>query len=237
MGIRRPKLDFLTRVRIRELVLMGLIALTALLANLPREYVQETLGGNPDTLVAVLAIAVIMGLFLYLKFFFFVAVVLLIAGANMPEQIADGLQVSKVPIVLALVALVAVGFVNRLVKLLPTGLDSRPREKSREGVRALFYAIERNNLEYAHKVLAMNFDPSVQHDNGYTALAYAAMKGSLPMIELLLANGADASLATREGDTPVELALRFGHAEVAELLRDARREGAARQAALAQSST
>jgi hypothetical protein len=236
MGIRRPKLDFLTRVRIRELVLMGLIALTALLANLPREYVQETLGGNPDTLVAVLAIAVIMGLFLYLKFFFFVAVVLLIAGANMPEQIADGLQVSKVPIVLALVALVAVGFVNRLVKLLPTGLDSRPREKSREGVRALFYAIERNNLEYAHKVLAMNFDPSVQHDNGYTALAYAAMKGSLPMIELLLANGADASLATREGDTPVELALRFGHAEAAELLRDARREGAARQAALAQSS-
>jgi len=236
MGIRRPKLDFLTRVRIRELVLMGLIALTALLANLPHEYVQETLGVNPDTLVAVLAIAVIMGLFLYLKFFFFVAVVLLIAGANMPEQIADGLQVSKVPIVLALVALVGVGFVNRLVRLLPTGLESRPREKSREGVRALFYAIERNNLEYAHKVLAMNFDPSVQHDNGYTALAYAAMKGSLPMIELLLANGADASLATREGDTPVELALRFGHAEVAELLRDARREGAARQAALAQST-
>jgi hypothetical protein len=236
MGIRRPKLDFLTRVRIRELVLMGLIALTALLANLPHEYVQETLGVNPETLVAVLAIAVIMGLFLYLKFIFFVAVVLLIVGANMPEQIADGLQVSKVPIMLALVALVGVGFVNRLVKLLPSGLGPRPREKSREGVRALFYAIERNNLEYAQKVLAMNFDPSVQHDNGYTALAYAAMKGSLPMIELLLAKGADASLATREGDTPVELALRFGHAEVAELLRDARREGAARQAALAQTS-
>jgi hypothetical protein len=230
MGIRRPKLDFLTRVRIRELVLMGLIALTALLANLPDEYVQQTLGVNPDTCVAVLAIAVIMGLFLYLKFFFFVAVVLLIAGANMPEQIAEGLQISKAPIVLALVALVGVGFVNRLVKLLPTGLGPRPREKSRDGVRALFFAIERNNLEYAQKVLAMNFDPSVQHDNGYTALAYAAMKGSQPMIELLLANGADAGLATREGDTPVELALRFGHAEVAELLRDARREAAARQA-------
>jgi hypothetical protein len=223
-------------VRIRELVLMGLIALTALLANLPQEYVQQTLGVNPDTCVAVLASAVILGLFLYLKFFFFLAVVLLIVGANMPEQIAEGLHISKAPIVLALVALVGVGFVNRLVKLLPTGLEPRPREKSREGVRALFYAIERNNLEYAQKVLAMNFDPSLQHDNGYTALAYAAMKGSLPMIELLLANGADAGLATREGDTPVELALRFGHAEVAELLRDARREGAARQAALAQTS-
>jgi hypothetical protein len=236
MGIRRPRLDFLTRVRIGELVLMGLIALTALLANLPHEYVQETLGANPDALVAVLAIVIIGGLFLYLKFFFFVAVVLLIAGANMPEQIADGLQVSKLPILLSLVALVAVGFVNQLLKQLPTGLEPKAREKSREGVRALFYAIERNNLEYAEKVLRMNFDPGMRHDNGYTALAYAAMKGSLPMIELLLANGADAGLATREGDTPVELALRFGHTEVAEALREARRDGAARQAPLAQST-
>jgi hypothetical protein len=94
MALRREKLDFLTRLRIRELVLMGLIALTALLANLPEEYVVRTLGANPATLVAVLAVVVILGLFLYLKFFFFVAVVLLIAGANMPEQIAEGLNVS-----------------------------------------------------------------------------------------------------------------------------------------------
>ena len=104
-------------------------------------------------------------------------------------------------------------------------------------MRALFYAIERNDLEYAQKVLEMNFDPSPQHDNGYTPLAYAAMKGSLPMIRLLLEQGADARLATRDGDTPVELALRFGHAEAAEVLRDARREGFARQQALAQSAS
>jgi hypothetical protein len=236
MAARKEKLDFLTRVRIRELVLMGLIALTALLANLPQEYVENTLGASQATLVAVLAIAVILSLFLYLKFFFFVAVVLLIAGANMPEQIAEGLNVSKLPILLALAALVGVGLVNQMVRLMPTGLDSRPKERSREGVRALFYAIERNNLAYARKVLGMNFDPGQEHDNGYTPLAYAAMKGSMPMIELLLAHGADASLATREGDTPVELALRFGHTEVAELLRDARREGAARAAPYPQPS-
>ena len=54
----------------------------------------------------------------------------------------------------------------------------------------------------------MNFDPSLQHDNGYTALTYAAIKGSLPMIELLLANGADTAMVTKEGDTGIELALR-----------------------------
>ena len=96
-----------------------------------------------------------------------------------------------IPIVLALVALIGVGLINYVVKLLPTGLEPRPREKSPEGIRALFYAIEKNNLVYAQKVLAMNFDPNLHHDNGYTPLAYAAMKGSAPMIELLLRNGAD----------------------------------------------
>lgn len=220
---KKEGLDFLTKLRVRELILMGLIAVTALLANLPEEYVEGTLGLNRATLVACLGIAVIIGLFLYLRTGLFIAVVLLIAGANMPDQIAEGLNISKIPIVLALVALVGVGLINYVVKLVPTGLEPKPKEKSAEGVRALFYAIEKNNLVYAQKVLAMNFDPNLQHDNGFTPLAYAAMKGSLPMIELLLRNGADATQASKEGDTPVELALRFGHAEVADALKQARR--------------
>jgi hypothetical protein len=224
MAAQKEPLDFLTRLRIRELVLMGLITLTAVLANLPEEYVEGRLGVSADTLLAFLGIAVILGLFLYLKFFLFVAVVLLIAGANMPDQIAEGLNISKVPIILALVALVGVGLINYVVKVLPTGLEPRPKEKSPEGIRALFYAIEKNNLIYAQKVLSMNFDPNLQHDNGYTPLAYAAMKGSVPMVELLLRNGASASLTTREGDTAVELALRYGHADAAELLKRARQD-------------
>ena len=220
------KLDFLTRMRIRELILMGLITITAVLANLPEEYVSETLGISPEGLIAVLAIAVIIGLFLYLKFGLFVAVVLLIAGANMPDQIAAGLNISKVPIVLALVALVGVGLINYVIKLVPTGLEPKPKEKRAEGIRALFYGIEKNNLVYAQKVLSMNFDPNMHHENGYTPLAYAAMKGSVPMIDLLLRNGADPTQLTKEGDTPVELALRMGHAEAADLLKRARQSEA-----------
>ena len=227
MSEKREKLDFLSRLRIRELILMGLITITAVLANLPQEYVEDTLGISRGTLVAMLGIAVIIGLFLYLKTGLFIAVVLLIAGANMPDQIAEGLNISKIPIVLALVALIGVGLINYVVKLMPTGLEPKPKEKSAEGVRALFYAIEKNNLVYAQKVLAMNFEPNLHHDNGYTPLAYAAMRGSLPMIELLLRNGADPNQTTKEGDTPVELALRFGHAEVADGLKVARRAAAA----------
>ena len=222
MAGQKQGLDFLTRLRIRELILMGLITVTAVLANLPKDYVEGTLGVDSAALLAVLGIAVILGLFLYLRFGLFVAVVLLIAGANMPDQIAQGLNVSKIPIVLALVALVGVGLINAMVRIMPTGLEPRPKEKSPEGVRALFYAIEKNNLVYAQKVLSMNFDPDLHHDNGYTPLAFAAMRGSLPMVEVLLRNGASAALTTREGDTPVELALRYGHAEVAEALKRAR---------------
>ena len=230
MAAGKEKLDFLTRLRIRELILMGLITITAVLANLPHEYVEETLGVSHSMLLAVLGIAVIVGLFLYLKFGLFVAVVLLIAGANMPEQIAEGLNISRVPIILALVALIGVGLINYVVRLLPTGLEPRPRQRSKEGVRALFYAIEKNNLVYAQKVLTMNFDANLHHENGYTPLAYAAMKGNPAMIELLLRNDADPAMTTKEGDTPVELALRMGHSDVADLLKTARQEAEAEAA-------
>ena len=233
----KEKLDFLTKLRVRDLILVGIIVILAVVVNLPQEYVDDVLGISRGTLVAVLGIAVIAGLFLALKFGLFVVVVLLIAGANMPEQIADGLSISRIPIVLALVALVGVGLINYLVKLLPTGLEPKPREKSPEGVRALFYAIEKSNLVYAQKVLSMNFDPNLQHDNGYTPLAYAAMKGSAPMIELLLRNGADPTMVTKEGDTPVELALRMGHSEVADMLKKARAAAAVPGSAEAQPAT
>jgi uncharacterized protein len=236
MAERSEKIDFLTRLRIRDMVLTGIITIAAVLANLPQEYVEQTLGVSHETLIAVLAVSVVLGLFLYLRFFLFLAVVLLIAGANMPDQIAQGindatgLTISKIPIVLALVVMVGVGLINHIVKVLPTGLEPKPKERSPEGIRALFYAIERNNLVYAQKVLSMNFDPNLHHENGYTALAYAAAKGNPQMVELLVRNGASAALVTKEGDTAVELALRFGHAEVADLLKRARQAAEAEPA-------
>ena len=117
--------------------LMGLLLIAAVMANLPEEYIEHTLGVNRGALVACLGIAVIIGLFLYLKTGLFIAVVLLIAGANMPDQIAEGLNISKIPILLALVALVGVGLINYVVKLMPTGLERKPKEKSAEGPGAL----------------------------------------------------------------------------------------------------
>ena len=220
----REKIDFLTGLRIRDLILFGLITITAVLANLPQEYVEESLGMNPNALLAVLACVVIVGLFLYLKFFFFLAVVLLVVGANLPDQIATGLDISKVPLILSLVALVGVSLINYVVKMLPTGLEPKPKESSPEAIYAMFYGIDRNNVTYAAKVLSMNFDPNMHNDKGYTPLAYASMKGNPRMVELLLRSGANPNLQTKGGDTPAELALRFGHVQIADMLKRARQE-------------
>ena len=222
--------DLLTRLRIREVALFALIGLTALLANLPADYTEQ-LGIQHDYLLAALGCAVVVGLFLYLRFFLFFAVVLLILGANLPEQIAEGFGISKIPLILALLAMIGVSLINYVVRLLPTGLEPKPKEKSPEGVRAMFYAVEKNNVVYGQKVLSMNFDPNLQHDNGYTPLAYAALKGNLQMVEMFLRNGADPAMTTREGDTPVELALRAGHPAVADLLKRARQDREAPAAA------
>ena len=215
--------DLLTRMRVREVGLFGLIVLAAILAQLPVETL-EGLGINRNYLLGVLGCGIVFGLFFYLQFFFFLSVVLLILAANLEQLISEYIEISKIPVVLALVAMVGISLINYFVKLMPTGLEPKPKEKSPEGVRALFYAIEKSNLVYAQKVLEMNFDPNVQHDNGYTALAYAAMKGNGRMVELLLRNGASPMVTTKEGDTPVELALRLGHSEVADILKAARQQ-------------
>ncbi len=49
--------DLLTKMRIREVMLFGLIALTAVFANLPAETIEE-LGFNQEYLVAALGCAV-----------------------------------------------------------------------------------------------------------------------------------------------------------------------------------
>lgn len=226
----RNKDDLLAKFRVREFALMALIAINAILANLPRSYVEDTLGINYDYLRAGLACTAVVGLFLYLKFFYLIAMVLLIVGANMPDQIAENFGISKIPLILALVLMVGISLVNYVVKLLPTGLEPKPKEKSAEGIRAMFYGIEKNNVAYAQKVLGMNFDPNLRHENGYTPLAYAAMKGNPKMVELLLKNGADVTIATTDGDTAVELALRMGHSEIANQLKQVRLEQEARAA-------
>jgi ankyrin repeat protein len=217
--------------RVREIALVVLVAFTATLANLPEDLLDR-FAVNRDLLLGTLALTVFIALFLYLKFQFFFLVVLLAVAANMPGEVADSLGISTTPLIIAMATMVGFSLINYVVDLLPTGLEKKPKEQSAEGIRVLFYAIEKGNLVYAQKVLSQNFDPNLVAENGYTPLMYASARGDTKMVDLLLRNGADVNLVSKDGDTAIELALRIGAQECAEILKKARSEQLARKQAL-----
>jgi ankyrin repeat protein len=217
--------------RVREIALVVLVALTATLANLPED-VLERFDFNRDLLLGTLALTVFIALFLYLKFQFFFLVVLLAVAANMPGEVAESLGISTTPLIIAMATMVGFSLINYVVDLLPTGLEKKSKEQSTEGIKVLFYAIEKGNLVYAQKVLSQNFDPNLVAENGYTPLMYAAARGDTKMVDLLLRNGANVNLVSKSGDTAIELALRIGSQECAEILKKARSEQQMREQAL-----
>ena len=223
-------MDFLKARKYKEWALVGLVGLATLFALLPPS-VTEQLSIDRGYIAAILGILLVIALFLYLKFAFFIMVALLVIGANVTDNWSDTLGISKLPLIIALIAMVGISLINYVVSILPTSLEAKPREKSPEGVKAMFYAIEKDNLVYAQKVLSMNFDPNLHNDNGYTPLQYAAMRGNAQMVELFIRNGANVGILSKEGESAIELALKMGHTQTAEVLKTARREMLAQEEA------
>lgn len=216
-------MDFLQARKYKEWALVGLVCIATLFALLPPSIAEE-MSIDRAYIAAILGILLVIALFLYLKFAFFIMVALLVIGANITDNWSDTLGISKLPLIIALIAMVGISLINYVVSILPTGLEAKPREKSPEGVKAMFYAIEKDNLVYAQKVLSMNFDPNVLSDNGYTPLQYAAMRGNAQMVELFIRNGANVTLLSKDGESAMELALKLGHSAAADVLKKARQE-------------
>ena len=223
-------MDFLQARKYKEWALFGLVGLATVFALLPLS-VTEQLSINRGYIAAILGILLVFALFLYLRFALFIMVAVLVIGANVTDNWSDTLGISKLPLIIALIAMVGISLINYVVSILPTGLEPKPREKSPEGIKAMFYAIEKDNLVYAQKVLSMNFDPNLLNNNGYTPLQYAAMRGNAQMVELFIRNGADVGILSKDGESAVELALKLGHSEAAEVLKKARQEMLAQEEA------
>lgn len=213
------------KISVREWVLVGMVGMIAVLANLPEDVIDRV-GVRVDYLVITLAAVVFVALLLYMRFTFFLIVILLVIGANLPGQYAERLNISRVPLLLALGMMVGISLINHIVRILPSGLE---KDSSSEAQKALFYAVEKGNMVYAQRLLNMNIDPNLKGPNGYTPLMYAAARGHAGLTELFLRNGADANVMNAEGDSAVDLALRMGHAPVADILKQARLKQFARQ--------
>src|SRR3990172_9671839 len=111
---------------VSEWILVGVVAVVAIVANLPEELLQQV-SINRTWLLGLLALTVFIALFLYLKFQAFFLVFALAILANLPSSVSDSMGISRLPLVIAMVLMVGVSLINYVVALLPTGLEIKPR--------------------------------------------------------------------------------------------------------------
>src|SRR3972149_543159 len=115
-------MDFLKARKRQEWALVGLVGLATVFALLTAELTEQW-SIDRGYIAAVLGILLVIALFLYLKFAFFIMVALLVIGANVTDAWSDTLGISKLPLIIALIAMVGISLINYVVSILPTGLD------------------------------------------------------------------------------------------------------------------
>ncbi|MDZ4255470.1 MAG: ankyrin repeat domain-containing protein [Sulfuritalea sp.] len=189
----------------------------ALVANLPR-HALDSIGLDPGLLMAVLGLMVVFALFLYVRFFFFLLYAMLAVGANLPEQWAYSLGISQTPLLIALIAMVALSLLNYGAKTLPTGLEPKKRKPNLEATQVLLDAIERRNLSYIKTLLAMDFDLDEPGTDGTTPLMRAAQRGEFKIVQLLIKRSASPLVVGAAGKAS-DLAQKNNFSSVAEYLK------------------
>ena len=203
--------------RIREWTLVSLVGAMAVLANLP-ERVLSRIGVQTELLMAVLGVLVVLALFLYVRFFFFLLYMLLIAGANLPDHWATELGLNRETLMATLIVMVAMSLLNYGAKLLPSGLEKKLRKRNPEAIRVLIDAIDRHNLSYVKTLLTMDFDLDDTNGEGVTPLMRAAQRGEFKVVQMLIKRGASPFIVGPSGRAS-EVALQNNFPAVNEFLR------------------
>lgn len=225
-------MDIVRQKHIREWTLLGLVGAMALIANLPNHLVEK-IGVDPGLVMAMLGLMVVFALFLYVRFFFFILYALLAVGANLPDQWANSLGISQTPMLLALVAMVALSMLNYGAKMLPSGLEPKTRKQNSEATQMLLDAISRDNLPYIKTLLSMQFDLDTMDEQGMTPLMRAAQRGNFKVVQMLIKCGASPLVSGPSG-LASDVALQNNFPAVAEFLKkveEVQRAEAARQPA------
>lgn len=225
-------MDIVRQKQIREWTLLGLVGMMALIANLPRHLIDK-IGVEPGLLMAMLGLMVVFALFLYVRFFFFLLYGLLAIGANLPDKWANSLGISQTPMLVALVAMVALSMLNYGAKMLPSGLEPKPRKQNSEATQVLLDAIERGNLPYIKTLLTMQFDLDTGDAQGMTPLMRAAQRGNFKVVQMLIKCGASSLLSGPSGRAS-DVALQNNFPAVSEFLKkveEVQQAEAARRAA------
>ena len=198
-----------------EWLLIASVFMLGVATNLPAG-LQAAVPVTPATVQLILCLLLVFSLVRYVPLPITISLNMLLVGSGIPwildKYFGLGYRVSLV--IMAIMLLLSLGY---------RSINARDPEASSHGsvptnVTALFRVVERGNLAWTQRLIAMRADVNVRNDAGQTPLMSAAEKGYADMVQVLLQNGANPKLANNQGDSALTIALMKGYTRIAESL-------------------
>jgi class 3 adenylate cyclase len=205
----------------------------AFAANLPDGAIGRMVDRN--LLLITLVVTVVIALFRYLKLMLFITVSVLAIGANLPDQLAAQLGISRLAMIVASGVLVLVALLYKLYHLHALKNNSEHQEDavcyrhdSMDSRNEVITAILNGDVAALHQLLITDVEINFSQD-GHVPIYLAIEKGYADIVLLLLFYGAKLRVRNKAGQTPIEFALLHKKPRIAKIIHYASRQNLAMQ--------
>jgi len=184
-------------------------------ANLPAE-LQSVAPVTPAALQIILCVLVVFALVRYVPLPIVITFGMLLVGSGVPWILDDHFQVGYWVFlaIIAFMLLLSLGYHTLNAK----DKDTPSNAGESQNVQALFRVVERGNLAWTYRLIAMGADVNVRNDAGQTPLMLAAEKGYADMVQVLIQHSANPKLVNNQGESALTIALMKGYTRIAESL-------------------
>jgi len=200
--------------RAEWLLIAGVFGLSVA-ANLPAE-LQAVVPVTPATLQIILCILLVFALVRYVPLPIVIAFSMLLVGSGVPWMLDSHFQLGYWVFMAIIAIMLLLSLAYRVINA--KDQDTPSNGGAPQNVKALFRVVERGNIAWTYRLIAMGADVNVRNDAGQTPLMLAAEKGYADMVQVLLQNGANPKLANNQGESALTIALMKGYTRIAESL-------------------
>lgn len=216
-------------IKNRELWLLVIVSLMAFGANLPAEWVGRVI--DPNLLLIALSVTVFLSLFRYLKFMLFLSVSVLAIGANLPEHLANQLNISRTAMIISSGMLVVIALLYKVLEKRKQAVEIRDGLEATSEIPvavshmrdtmdsrlSILNAIQEGDFAALHKLMISDVEVNFSQD-GYIPLFLAIEKGNVDIVLLLLIHGAKLRIRNQYGLSPTDYALKLRFSRIAKIL-------------------
>ena len=198
-----------------EWLLIASVFGVSIAANLPAG-LQAVVPVTPITLQIILCVLLVFALVRYVPLPIVIAFSMLLVGSGVPWMLDSHFQLGYWVFMAIIAIMLLLSLAYRVINA--KDQDTPSNGGAPQNVKALFRVVERGNIAWTYRLIAMGADVNVRNDAGQTPLMLAAEKGYADMVQVLLQNGANPKLANNQGESALTIALMKGYTRIAESL-------------------